>query len=264
MKRKMVALLSIILLCGSICACGEDNSSSRDTRDEHNESGIQSVLEDSNVEAGSSVAMNENNEDTERPEQNSLEENEQPERYRYNENGVVVFTQEEFAQYIEVVEINLDNWSEYFCDYEYEEQEYGLYYNIGFGLKSEYIGRVDAVKLKFAGKISYTEGGSIDAIHNGADGVVQYYIGDKIVEFEDNTSYYNPDYKRNPYCNLCHFTQFECLEAGGQLYLFNIPDDVEEYEVEGWETKYFDFKNAPYNNDIPTCSQAREAYETYR
>ena len=252
MKRKMVALLSIILLCGSICACGEDNSSSRDTRDERDESSIQSVLEDLNVEAESSVAMNENNEDTE-----------QPEGYRYNENGVVVFTQEEFAQYIEVVEINLDNWSEYFCDFKYENNEYGSHVDIGFGLKPEYIGRVDDVELKFNGKIYYNEDGSIDSIYDGASGVMQSYIGDKIVEFEDKFSYHTPDFFILNYCGMSHYTQFECLEADGQLYLFNISDDVEEYVVEGWET-YFNFKNAPYNNDIPTFMKAQEVYETYR
>lgn len=276
MKRKLVALISIMLLCCSICACGEDSSSSYDTREERDESSIQNVSEGSDVEAESSVTINENNKDveplgqmSERPdEQNGSEGIVQPGGYRYNEDGVVMFTQEEFAQYIEVVEINLDNWSEYFCDYEYEEREYGLYYNIGFGLKPEYIGRVDAVKLKFNGKIRYWENGSIDAIHNGADGVVQHYIGGEIVEFEDITSSYTPNFEvypyTYPYCSLSHYTQFECLEADGQLYLFNIPNDVEEYVVEGWEEKYFNFKNAPYTNDIPKCRQAREAYETYR
>ena len=276
MKRKLVTLLSIMLLCCSVCACGEDSSLSYDARDERDESSMQNVSEGSDVEAESSVTINENNKDeeqhgqmSERPdEQNSSEEIAQSGGYRYNEDGVVVFTQEEFAQYIEVVEINLDNWSEYFCDFKYENNEYGSRVDIGFGLKPEYIGRVDAVKLRFNGKICYTDNGSIDAIHNGADGVVQYYIGDEIVEFEDSTSSYTPDFEvypyTYPYCRLSQYTQFDCLEADGQLYLFNIPNDVEEYVVEGWEEKYFNFKNTPYTNDIPKCRQAREAYETYR
>ena len=273
MKRKMVTLLSIILLCCSVCACGEDSSSFRDTRDERDESDIQNISEGSDIEAESSVTINENNKDeeqhgqmSERPdEQNSSEEIAQSGGYRYNEDGVVVFTQEEFAQYIEVVEIDLDNWSEYFCDYEYEEQEYGLYYNIGFGLKPEYIGRVDDVELEFNGKIEYREDGSIDALYDGADGIVQYYgnNGEESVEFESEFSSHIPDFYMSPYCNLSHYTQFECLEADGQLYLFNIPDDVEEYVVEGWET-YFNFRNAPYTNDIPTFQKTQEAYETYR
>ena len=263
MKRKIVTLLSIVLLCGSICACGEDNSSSRDTRDERDESSIQSVLEGSEVEEGSSVIMNENNEDTEQLAQNNSEGSGQPERYRYNEDGVVAFTQEEFAQYIKVVEINLDNWSEYFCDFKYENNEYGSHVDIGFGLKPEYIGRVDDVELKFNGRIDYNEDGSIHSIYDGASGVMQSYIGDKIVEFEDRFEYHTPDFWTLNYQGGTHYTQFECLDADGQLYLFDIPDDVEEYVVEGWET-YYNFKKAPYTDDIPSFKKAQEAYETYR
>lgn len=163
-----------------------------------------------------------------------------------NEWGGLHFPDEKtYREHVTKVEITKDNWSEYFGDVEKTkhiveknqfgdiEKEYDKY-TFAFGIKEGIVvAYYDSVSFKFDGITSYDEvercyiskaNETKQKIYNYQTNEFLYEVPIETVEYflvEINTSYvWNK-----------HYTDHNCIDAIGTIYIFNLPDGV--YNGEG-------------------------------
>ena len=157
------------------------------------------------------------------------------------EAGILIFPDENsYREHVTKVEITKDNWQEYFGDYENTEhiveknqfgdieREYDKY-TFSFGLKEGIVASYyDTVSFKFDGITSY-------------DGVERCYISkanetkQKIYNYQTNeflyevpvepTKYFLVELSTSSTSNK-HYTDYNCIDVIGTIYIFNLPDGV--------------------------------------
>lgn len=173
-----------------------------------------------------------------------------------NEYGCLTFKNDKvFHEHVKRVELNKDNWTEYFEDCEYEEH---VVLKNDFGdVESEYDNMVFAFRLKedkliLTPSVSFKFDGrtQLDAFHNDDSSLDKE--NSRILKFKANQAtytLYNYQTKEliceNTNENVCdyylvefdnhytsihyeHYTEHTCIDVIGTIYVFDLPEDVKE------------------------------------
>lgn len=141
-----------------------------------------------------------------------------------DENGYADFTQDQIIQYVEKVELTLDNWNLYFEDYcrekvtetvnSFGEITYNTSHKCDFGLKEDVVASAHNVAFKFTGY----------ELCHGLNAAIPDEKGYYLVDFGNIA--YNPDYGR-------HYTEYECAAVTGEIYIYHLPREVKKFTIDG-------------------------------
>lgn len=165
--------------------------------------------------------------------------------------GHVDFTDEQLVNYIERVDLTLDNWDLYFEDYcretkkeivnSFGEVSYYNEHNCDFGLKEGIIASFHNVAFKFSGVEACEKHYSTWISDEEAN-------KEQLIDFGNSTHSYNP-------CK--HYTKYECIDVVGELYIYHFPDEIKGFTINGepkadwyldtWETPEGDYIAEIYN-----------------
>lgn len=181
LKKKLITLLLVVAMCMPLVACGESKA-------------------DPIVVDGKESAENEAKE------------------IKTNEDGYVVLTKEELLPYFEVVELNADNWTDYYTEimvkYEAETNNFGE-------VEQEAYERPYVLE-KTPGQIVYTKDTAIKFVNAK---YIRYDNG----EWQDTGTEAEPLVFENFGFTMTDFYSVKdakCLAAVGKLVILTVPDEL--------------------------------------